>query len=723
MRTLPTIALLAASLHAAGQSAWTVEEAGIAPAGDDFAPVLMDSNLVFTSVRDRPQAIAYTDASTGKPLSDLYQAPIHGGKPGRPQLMGGTLSTPWNDGPASFSPGGDTLCITRNMAAGKGKRRSDKLGLFFAVKAHGAWGEPVPFAWNGETWSVMHGCFSPDGQWLYFASDMPGGAGGTDLYACQRSAEGWTRPENLGPGVNSAGNELFPAMAADGTLRFSSDRPGGQGKLDLYESPGNGLHHPIATALPAPVNSPGNDLGWAAQADGTGGYFSSDRTGTSRIYRFRRNNPPFRDCTAQKPERLCFAFKEREAFKTDGLPLRLEWDLGDGTRLTGPHARHCYAKPGIYPVKLDVIDTLAKSIYYNEAHYELEAISPEQAMIGGPDSAATGGPAQFDANRERLPGFTATQVQWDFGDGTLAKGVSAEHAWTAPGTYRVQMELTAAPNGRGVPEHHCVYRDVTVLEGILPTASGGKRYFLAKPKDDGYEFNFAELPNDLVQAASQTLADVDYSVQLFTSEARLGPNDPRFAALRKTYVITERFLAKEQRWSYSIGSAKTPQALHQAFMDAKANGFSESLVQRTPKDKPLALERAEDMPLAELDQRVISVSRVLYATGAKDFDRTFLASLDKVLEVVRKYPQLDLVIEAHTDNVGTEAYNMALSNGRAQGVADYFILEGIDPARLRPIGFGKSKPVTDNGTEEGRAVNRRVDFRLNIKATGDTAQP
>lgn len=725
MRNLFLLPCCALAVQVVAQSAWSVSALGIKPSGDDFAPVLLDSNLVIASIRERAQAVAYTDPATDKPLSDLYEVRLRNGKPGHPRLMDGSLSTPYNDGPADFSPSGDTICITRNVAKGNaGKRRGELLGLFFAVKENGNWSAVRPFRSNGDSWSVMHGSFSPDGRTLYFASDKHGGQGGTDLYRCTKNGTDWGEPENLGTAVNSRANDLFPSLDAAGLLHFSSDREGGLGKLDIYGCAGTDGRFEKATALPAPINSAGNDIGWAAHPDLLSGYFSSDREGTGRIYAFTRKAIPFQDCVEQKPTLLCYAFEDEGSFNTDTLPLQYEWDFGDGERKAGLRAQHCYRKPGTYAVKLNIMDTLSKSVYFNETGYDLEVKADVQAVIGGPDSAATGSTVVFDGTSSNLPGFFAKEMHWDLGDSTRATGDTIAHAFARPGDRLVRLDLIGAPDRRGGFEHHCVQRTVHVIDAFQPSEGVQAMSDPAKAApDDGYQFSYGELPNDTWKASLQNTDDLLYSVELLTSATRVGLGDARFIPIRHEYPVMERFLPKERLYSYSIGSGTTPVAIYNTYAFARKNGFTTSTVKAAPKEKPLAMDQIEAMPLEALDNSVLHVNSVRFKTGERAYDPSFNATLDRVLQVIRKYPAVELVIEAHTDNVGTEATNTALSSDRAQGIVDYFMQHGIDPGRLRPIGYGEDRPVADNGTEAGRAANRRVDFRLNVPNNAPTAHP
>ena len=112
------------------------------------------------------------------------------------------------------------------------------------------------------------------------------------------------------------------------------------------------------------------------------------------------------------------------------------------------------------------------------------------------------------------------------------------------------------------------------------------------------------------------------------------------------------------------------------------------------------------------DGIIVSLGNILFdlnqATIKKDFDR----KIDALADVLRKYPQIDIIVSGHTDNTGAESFNQALSDNRAKAVADALIKRGVALSRISYIGFGSSKPAADNSTEEGRAQNRRVEIKL-----------
>ncbi len=704
--------LLFGAFPAAAQVLYTVEPLDIRPAGEDYAPTLVDSNLVITSIRQRAQALAYTGAGSELPLADLYLIPLRNGKPGTPRLMEGSLCTKYNDGPAAFTASSDTICFTRNIQSGK--RSSDQLGLFFAVKQGKEWSEAIAFAHNGTDFSTMGPAFSADGRSLYFASNRPGGFGGMDLYVSQRGTEGWSALKNLGRAVNSAANEAFPSIGAQGQLYFSSDRAGGLGQLDIYTSPFEFGEFSLPAALPAPLNSAGNDLGYAAHADGESGYFSSNREGRDRIYRFTQKPQPFRNCVEQEAINYCFHFEDVGSAGTDSLPLRYEWDFGDGNTSRGLSADHCYTDNGTYTVKLNLIDTLSQSVYFNQVSYDLEVLDEEQAYINAPDSIHIGGSVVIDTRHTNLPGFTPLETHWDLGDGSFATGEQVDHAYAQIGTYTVRLDLIGGPDGKGGYQNHCVSRNVFVIDGPVAASS----YSNAATKSTGSgEFSYSSLPYDNAHLGSLGAENVSYSVQLLASKDRLALNDARFIPVRSFYSIIERFMPTDREYTYSIGTGTTPLAVYNAYQLARTAGFEKSEVKGLKVDKDLDLVQAESLPLEALNNGSLKFSTIRFRTGASSFDTSFNATLDRVLAILQKYPQVDLVIEAHTDAVGDANTNMTLSQARAQAITDYFTRHGIATARLVPIGYGKDKPVAENSSEAGRAKNRRVEFHLSVRDT------
>lgn len=201
----------------------------------------------------------------------------------------------YHDGPVALSADGNTLYLTRSNVLTK--KLSDKtvnvvnLKLYIIQKdSKGKFSEPVSFPYNSDDYSLGHATITKDGKRLYFVSDMPGGLGQTDLYVSELKDGKWQKPENLGQAINTEGREMFPYVHEDGTLFFSSDGRAGLGGLDIYFAvPEIDLYFE-PQSLGYPINSHLDDFGFALNSDLKTGYFSSNRPGgkgKDDIYYFR----------------------------------------------------------------------------------------------------------------------------------------------------------------------------------------------------------------------------------------------------------------------------------------------------------------------------------------------------------------------------------------------------------------------------------------------------
>jgi len=115
------------------------------------------------------------------------------------------------------------------------------------------------------------------------------------------------------------------------------------------------------------------------------------------------------------------------------------------------------------------------------------------------------------------------------------------------------------------------------------------------------------------------------------------------------------------------------------------------------------------------DGIILNLGNILFDFNKYSLKKEFENKLSSIAEVLRKYPQIDMVVSGHTDNIGNDNYNQVLSENRAKTVADYLIKNGINPTRISYIGYGSKKPIASNETEEGRSQNRRVEIKLITK--------
>ncbi len=252
----------------------------------DFGPVFHQNGIVFASTRsvNKPSnnRLQNIDKWTGDNFAALYLSDIQeDGTLSLPQVFSTGLNTKFHEGPLAFSKKGDRLFYTRNISPKKnntGKEHFLKIGI--AIKEGRRWLKDGLADLGNENCNDVHPALSADSQQLIFASDRLGGYGGMDLYISRFSNNQWGLPINLGPTINTAGNEVSPFLYDDGTLYFASDGWGGFGGLDIFHCQTDEYGDwEQATNLGQPFNSNKDDFGYVLSLTGTEGYLASAREG------------------------------------------------------------------------------------------------------------------------------------------------------------------------------------------------------------------------------------------------------------------------------------------------------------------------------------------------------------------------------------------------------------------------------------------------------------
>ena len=265
----------------------------------EFGPVFFNGGLVFSSDRKvEIQDINRYEWTNFGFLNLFYTKPeMPGGywsAFSQPKVMEAGFNQAYHDGPASFTGNGDLVYVTKTIGWSDGKKdgeiRTDLLKIYWSEVHEGKVQKFSPFFLNDESYSVGHPALSSNGNILVFSSDMPGGFGGTDLYMCTKENDSWSSPVNLGETINTPEDEVFPFLANDTTLFFSSKGHMGYGGLDIYKSVLTGTGWSTPQNLRHPINSSYDDFGIAVTSDRTEGFFSSNRPGgrgSDDIYAFR----------------------------------------------------------------------------------------------------------------------------------------------------------------------------------------------------------------------------------------------------------------------------------------------------------------------------------------------------------------------------------------------------------------------------------------------------
>ncbi|MCC8037737.1 MAG: OmpA family protein [Bacteroidales bacterium] len=255
----------------------------------DFAPQFLPGGdfdqLYFTTTNEKAMGDKHSEI-TGMKKGDIWVAKKNErGEWQRPEAVEGELNSDRDEGICSFSPDGSTMYLTK---ARREPNANTGVEIYTSQRSDASWSAPVKLEITADTISSYgHPAVSPDGSWLYFSSDMPGGSGGKDLWRINLKERAGSL-ENLGEWINTPGDEMFPYVRTDSVLYFSSNGHPGMGGLDIFRAelqPSGGWK---VENMGSPINSSADDFGITFDA-GESGYFSSNRgdgRGYDHIYSF-----------------------------------------------------------------------------------------------------------------------------------------------------------------------------------------------------------------------------------------------------------------------------------------------------------------------------------------------------------------------------------------------------------------------------------------------------
>lgn len=255
----------------------------------DWSPTFSSNGydqLVFTSVRKECEG---TDINpiTGMKSCDIFQSSKdENGKWQKPVRIEGGPNSEFEDGVTAFSPDFQTMYYTYGAWDASEPRMAQ---LMESRRSDASWGEGKPYSDKQDsTTNIAHPAVSTNGKWLYFVSDMPGGFGGKDIWRVPLDGS-LVGAENLGPQINTPGNEMFPTFRPNGDLYFSSDGHPGLGGLDIFCAHSENDSVWTVINMGSPVNSKADDFGMTFEGQRTRGFFSSNRgdaRGRDHIYSF-----------------------------------------------------------------------------------------------------------------------------------------------------------------------------------------------------------------------------------------------------------------------------------------------------------------------------------------------------------------------------------------------------------------------------------------------------
>lgn len=680
----------------------------------EFSPILSNGKLIFASDRINTLGVVYTNENNS-PFLDLFICnKIDSISFGAVKSLSKTINTAFNDGPACLSKNEKNLFFSSNSSykftLSQESTVQKNLQLYCSSNENGSWSLPTKLIFCDPNYSYTHPCLSPDEKTLFFSSNLKDGFGGMDIFYSSLENGVWSEPKNLGSKVNSSKNELFPYMSMDSLIYFSSDAPNGFGGLDIYSLDLKHSENSQKQLLELPINSVFDDFGIILDSIGIQGYFSSNRIESNKddIYFFRNKYQNLSDCKPFVPPSYCFTFFEESTENNlqdaETTKLIYEWDLGDGTKIKGNEAKHCFKKPGNYNVELNIIEEASGALFYNEATYEFVVEDSEQVYINCPDTTNINSTINISADKSKIPGCTILSYDWNFGDGNYSSGISGFRKYKKEGKYNIQLGVNFKKDSTGKLNHYCIEKELYVLN---ETWKKHEKTIYMEPTNKKTTFSTANQDS------------LNFRVFLGSSETQVDTNSSAFNGLTNI----KEFI-KDSLFMYTSGNELKITKLSNEYNNAKRNGFtgasavaysSDSLIEN--QSKSISAQIPDSIvKLAPITNQESDRFNVVFF-GFNEFliNKEYYANLDSISEILKTHKDYTVSIFAFADTIGNDAYNLKLSKKRAKEVKKYIINKGIKNKRIIEIPVGENSERDNKNLYLSPENKRRVSIKLNKK--------
>jgi outer membrane protein OmpA-like peptidoglycan-associated protein len=714
----------------------------------DYGPVISPDGqtLYFTSRRPGGAGSQIDDDSHF--FEDIYAATRDGaGRWGQVRMIK-ELSTPGHESVSCLSGDGKTMIISRGE--GNGDLYSSSLN------ENGIWSEPVSLGKNINTSGHETAAFlSRDGSKLFFVSDRPGGFGGSDLYVSERRSNGkWGSAANLGPKVNTIYDEDSPAADSSGNkLYFASKGHQSVGGFDIMASAWEPANESFGLPenLGFPLNSADDDNTYSMSPAESGAYFSSYREngqGDLDIYMHYRgeelpeavkkdqaefiaianNNQPLMEdrvntlshdsTSVHAPVAGQEAEKTAQAGTLAGPALSIETPAMARTENTTTQAEKPVRIP--VPVRQPATPVLAATM---ESPKPLQAAAGNQEETGKEKEVKPGtnptanAPGKKNQPKESLVAVAAaarvpaTPLVTPSADAGMGPSVVAAKENETPAaaaavnkegeTYGVRSQAGAVRRASSRESSMESRLSVQILEEERGAAAvaAGKGFYMYDPIRDMEEVAAGrnETAIRVLILDTDNRTPLDGKVVFIDQESQ-------------EVLVPQRVRNGVYEVTLKNASAKN----FMVSVEKEGFHFKNILIQVPPasQEQPSYVTRN-----IELKRHTLNKPRILRNVYF-DFDKTELSGqstyeLEMLYFMLTQNPKMVIEVNGHADLLGDDTYNEELSQKRALKVVDYLTHRGIDPARLRALGYGERKPISGtDDSETGRALNRRTEFMI-----------
>ncbi len=729
----------------------------------EFSPYINGNKLLFVAERIEFNFVDYTvNEFNGEPFLNMYTSEIKGDEVKKSKTFSKKINSEYHDGPASLSADGKTLYFTR--VSYKNKKDFVNHAKIFTSTGNGRnWSNTIPFEHNSDNYSVAHPSISFDGNYLFFTSDMPGGYGGKDIYVSSKKGNLWGKPVNLGPDINTSGDEMFPCIRKDGTLFYASNGLPGFGGLDIYSAKTIDNKWLLVRNEGLNLNSSYDDFGITFLNDSVG-YFSSNRLGGKGkddiyMYQYKNKSITLSGTVLLTENPLDPAMKVKVVLADDKGKLldstktntegffefkNLESDKNYMAIIDETDPKYTGKARYYLTDKNNVIHRVSGKVGNDKFVFKNLPIDPNDLPnLYTDDDLTLAGNLLYGENPSKPIKNTRIKIVNDFGDVVEETTTNEFGAFAFRNIPNDQNYLIA------IEESDILLPENTKV--TLTNKSGKELRTFRTGKD---KFNFKILSTDKTLLKEMNAEDENLVMDIFgymydqnkkpITNAKLKIKEEG-NTLEPQLVITSekgKFNFKNLKGdkNYLFEADENDPALSGVkriyIADSKGriykvldkNGEGKFNFKFLETDKAAMGEFVVDDPWLQVlemknktKQELTIIENIYYGSGDFKLDAAGLTILDKVITVLNTNQKLIIELSSHTDSKSSDAFNLALSKKRAQFAVDYLIGKGISKTRLKAVGYGETKLLNKCGndvdcTDEEHKINRRTEFKINEQA-------